>query len=121
MAVSAIALVGALGGMQAASAAAVYNDSRNLFNGAYIVQPGNPPLGYQDQPYCATGGRDGSWTCVITVGSGGEGGAGEHMSESASCACFALLFGVLFAAFEAVCGSSCFVYSGVVVCHVVWP
>ena len=47
-----------------------------LFSSCSIV------VAYPDQPYCVT--SDKAWTCIITVGPNGEGGANEHMVSMVS-------------------------------------
>jgi len=48
-------------------------DGRNVSAGRVI-----PSEGYCDQPYVVVN-EDGSWTCVMTTGKGGEGTSGQHI------------------------------------------
>ena len=53
-------------------------DPRNIKTGFEI-----PSEGYCDQPYVVIN-ADGSWTCVMTTGSGHEGDTGQHVVATIS-------------------------------------
>ena len=56
-------------------------DRRNIKNGYEI-----PGEGYCDQPYVVVR-RDGCWVCVLTTGSGYEGGKDQHIVSTVSADC----------------------------------
>jgi Concanavalin A-like lectin/glucanases superfamily/BNR repeat-like domain len=53
-------------------------DPRNIQNGFTIIENG-----YCDQPYIEIT-KDGNWVCVVTTGSGREGGGGQHVVATIS-------------------------------------
>jgi hypothetical protein len=64
----------------ATASSSAYVDTRNIQNGVVMLKEG-----YTDQPYCATNGVTGDWSCVITARiEQGEGGYGERVTSVVS-------------------------------------
>ena len=62
----------------AAVTASAHDDPRHILNGHII-----PSVSYADQPYVIIT-PDNTWLCVLTTGSGKEGGGGQHIISTIS-------------------------------------